>query len=69
MDKRRWRFYVTDFDDNDFYLGKNGEECDRREAGFTGTTNEAMNEADRRAYLWEVETGEIAARVTRESLG
>lgn len=68
--KRRWRFCVTDFDDNDTYLdkegGPDGEEAD---AVFIGDSMGAMAEGDRRANLWENKTGNIAARICRDSLG
>lgn len=70
MSKKRWRFYVEDFDDNTEYLdadgGPDGEEP---EAEFVGTSEEAMAEGDRRANLWESRTGFLAAKITRESRG
>lgn len=67
---KRWRFHVTDFDDNVTWLdaagGPNGEE---RAAEFGGTGHEAIDEGDRRSVLWENRTGQLADKITRESYG
>ena len=67
---RRWRFSVTDFDDNVAHLdadgGPNGDEPS---AEFNGSAAAAMVEGDRRADLWEARTGKLAAKITRDSYG
>jgi hypothetical protein len=67
---KRWRFHVTDFDDNVHWLDANGgPDGDEKEAEFIGTGNEAIAEGDRRSDLWERRTGGLAAKITRESRG
>ena len=67
---KRWRFVVSDWDDQDVYVdGEGGPDGDEKEAEFVGTSHQAMQEGDRRCDLWESRTGRMAARVTRESYG
>lgn len=71
---RRWRFYAEGAeDDNQAYLGRDGQEIDGEdidgEDTFQGTSSEAYREADRRSDLWEERTGSLCLRVTYESLG
>lgn len=67
---KRWRFMIEDFSDQSVYVdsegGLNGDEPD---AEFIGTSLQASLEGDRRCDLWEMRTGRMAARVTRESYG
>lgn len=69
--KRRWRFYVEDFDEEGQYVGANGEAVgyDEEDTEFIGTFNEAEEEADRRADLWELANDRLAAKVVHESMG
>ena len=69
-DKRRWQFCVTDFNGIDTYLDKDGgPDGEEPTAVFIGTSMEAMAEGDRRADIWEIMTGNIVARICRNSLG
>lgn len=69
-ERKRWRFWVTDWDDNTTYVDAHGgPDGDEPEAEFIGTGHEAISEGDRRAALWETATGNIAAKITRESRG
>lgn len=67
---KRWRFCVENLDEECWYLdaagGVNGNE---RDAEFIGTSQEAEAEGERRCELWETATGDLAARITRESCG
>ena len=70
--KRLWIFSVEDFDGNEAYLDKDGNETDEETAKgipFTGTNFEAQEECDRRADLWEDKQDCCAAQVTQHSLG
>lgn len=67
---KRWRFHVTDWDDNVTWLdARGGPDGDESAAEFVGTGHEAIREGDRRASLWEQSTGRTAAKITRESFG
>ena len=67
---KRWRFWVTDFDDNVTYVDVDGgPDGDEQEAEFIGTGHAAISEGDRRVTLWETRTGKIAAKITRDSRG
>ena len=46
--KKRWRFWVTDFDDNATYVDADGgPDGDAPEAEFIGTGHEAISDGDR----------------------
>lgn len=67
---KRWRFGVTDFDDNETMVDSDGgPDGDEPAAEFFGDSSAAIAEGDRRALLWENRTGGIAAKVTRYSHG
>lgn len=67
---KRWRFMVSDLDDHAVYVdAEGGPNGDEQEAEFVGTSLQASLEGDRRCDLWEMRTGRMAARVTRESYG
>jgi hypothetical protein len=67
---KRWRFGVTDFDDNETMVDSDGgPDGDEPAAEFVGDSSAAIDEGDRRALLWENRTGGIAAKVTRYSHG
>ncbi len=67
---KRWRFWVTDWDDNVTYVDANGgPDGDEPDAEFIGTGHDAIAEGDRRAGLWETRTGRLMAKITRESRG
>ena len=67
---KRWRFYVTTWDDEVIYLdASGGPDGDDPEAEFVGTGHEAIVEGDRRLSLWEEITDRLAAKITRESRG
>jgi len=69
--QRRWLFYVTDWNDERFYVDADGHQGSYEDLPmeFVGTDNEAIREGDRRADLWEVKQDAMAASVTRESRG
>jgi hypothetical protein len=60
MIKRYWKFYA-EHDDGGCYLGAEGL--------FIGNDQEAIDEADRRANIYENETGGIIIKVVIESRG
>ena len=65
-----WRFWVTDWGDNVTYIDADGgPDGDKPEAEFIGTGQEAIAEGDRRVDLWERRTGNLAAKITRDSRG
>ena len=67
---KRWRFYVTTWDDEVIYLdAKGGPNGNEPEAMFVGTGHKAIVECDRRLTLWEKITDRLAAKITRESRG
>ncbi len=67
---KRWRFWVTDFDDNVTCIDADGgPDGDDPSAEFVGAGHDAISEGDRRAGLWEARTGRLAAKITRESRG
>jgi hypothetical protein len=69
-DIKQWRFWVTDWDDNTTYIDADGgPDGDETESEFSGTWREAIAEGERRANLWETRTGNLAAKITRESRG
>ena len=67
---KRWRFWVTDFEDNVTYVDADGgPDGDKQQSEFGGDGHAAITECDRRVTLWETKTGRFAAKITRESRG
>lgn len=64
---KRWRFIIEDWDGNVVYVdGEGGPDGDEQE--FVGTSQQAIQEGDRRCGLWEARTGLMSARVYAREL-
>jgi hypothetical protein len=61
MTKRYWKFYAERDDDDGFYMGE--------EDIFIGTDDESVEEANRRAEVYEEEKGVLISKVVLESHG
>lgn len=69
---RRWYFSVEDWDDNEEFIGPDGESIGEEEAKrhpFIGDRWQAGEEGDRRSSRWEDREDALAARVTSHSMG
>ena len=67
---RRWIFLATTFDDEEFYLGGDGEQLDETQTvPFVGTNDEALTEAGRRSDCWAIVNNAFVAKVTAQSQG
>lgn len=69
MTQKKWIFRA-EMPDDEIYLDSNGNEIDYLYAvPFIGNVEDAKDEADRRAILFESKNKGIIARITYESLG
>jgi len=68
----RWRYSVTDWADNEYYLTKDGDEVSEDEAEeYIATYYDSNIERHRRADLWESKQADLAlaAKATMHSRG